>query len=316
MTSSISSRGWLFATALMLVVGSFSPLGAQDQPGKPRGKQPSKAQDEELKFRLETITTKDGVPLMCGFFPSDRGKEAVPVILIHEWKGSAPPYVPLAQALNKAGCAVITPDLRGHGGSRTYTDPRGQTKQFGDVSRMGRRDVQAMLSRDMEAIKGFLKDQNDEGKLNLNALTLVGMGEGAVVATNFAVIDWNFPDIGVHKQSKDVKALVLVSPERVLHGFTSDLASRHPVVSRLPWLVIAGEQSQQAEEAERLYRQLERLRRSNPAVGAAELKLPPTSFSNARLVRESKETIPLIVDFVNKNVIDKQEMFPWEHRSE
>lgn len=290
---------------LVLAIVCFAPAAAQD---------PQEEEDpEDLQPRLEVITTKDGVPLRCGYFPSDRGKEAVPVILLHEWKGLGPPLRPLAEALQKAGCAVLTPDLRGHGGSRSYRDARGQTGEF-DLSRMGRRDVQAMLSRDLEALKGFVKDENDAEQVNLNALTLIGFGEGGILAANYAVIDWNFPDIGSRKQSRDVRALVLVSPARALHGFTYEAAIRHPAVSRLPWLIIAGEQSPQATEAERLHRQVERLRRGGRSLGPVQLELLPTSFSNARLVRDYSETVPQIEAFVKVNVIDRQEHFPWESR--
>ena len=209
---------------------------------------------------------------------------------------------------------MVTPDLRGHGGSRTYTDPRGEIKEF-DLSRMNRVDIAAMLNRDIEAVKKFLKEQNDSGQLNLNALTLVGAGEGAVLAANYAAIDWNFPDIGRKKQSKDVRALVLISPERNLKGFDYNIASRHPMVSRLPWLIIAGADSTQIDDADKLHKQLERSRRGR-AMGPATLMPVPGRAAGTNLLRTNRDVIPAIVDFVTKNVIEQQEEnFPWVDRS-
>jgi pimeloyl-ACP methyl ester carboxylesterase len=311
LTCLVSVTFWVTLGTLVFA----APLLAQGPPTPAQTPQTGgKKKENPLAFRLETVTTKDGVQILCGYFPSDKGTKAVPVILLHEWKGSAPPYSPLAEALQKAGCAVITPDLRGHGGSRTYTDVRGQTKEF-DVSRMTRQDVQAMLARDIEAVKGFLKSENDAEKLNLNALTVIGFGEGGILAANYAVLDWNFTDIGDKKQSKDVRAVVAVSPERVFLGNTFDLGTRHPFVSRLPWLILAGQQSSQASEAEKLHKQLERLRKTGPTAGPAELALLPTSFANVRLVRETRDCIPRIVNFVNTQVIANQEKFPWVNRS-
>jgi pimeloyl-ACP methyl ester carboxylesterase len=275
----------------------------------------NKKKPDPLAFRLETITTKDGVPLACGYFPSDRGKKAVPVILLHEWKGMAPPYSPLAEALQKVGCAVVTPDLRGHGGSRNYTDARGQVKEF-DLSRLNRGDVQAILARDIEAVKGFLKTENDAEKVNLNALTIIGFGEGGILAANYAAIDWNFTDIGNKKQSKDVRAIVAVSPERVLQGFNFDAGLKHPFVSRLPWLILAGESSSQAAEAEKMHKQLDRLRKAGSAVGPASLVLVKSQAENVRLVRETRDTIPKIVDFVKVQVVEQQDKFPWIKRTD
>lgn len=295
--------------ALLLLLFVSSPFlsgstFAQNKPGK---------KDEVPKPRLETITTKEGVPLACGYFPSGAGKKAVPVILIHEWEGMAPPYMPLATALRDAGCAVVTPDLRGHGQSRTFVDARGQTREF-DLSKMNRNDVLAIINRDIEAIKKFLKEENDAGKVNLNALTLIGVGEGAVLAANYAALDWNFPDTGHKKQSKDVRALVLISPEKNLEGVAYDAATRHPFVSRLPWQIIVGSQSPQAEDTDKLVKLLERVRRG--AV-AGPLDAPPINSraSGANLVRESREVIPRIVNFVKANVVDKQENFPWVSRT-
>ena len=189
-------------------------------------------------------------------------------------------------------------------------------RQEFDQSRMSRPHVQAMLSRDLEALKGFIKDENDAERVNLNALTLIGFGEGGILAANYAALDWNFTDVGGKKQSKDVRALVLVSPERVLHGFTVDTVLRHPLVSRLPWLIMAGEASPEAAEAEKIHRQLERIRRANPASGPVQLALLPSPASNVRLIRDAKEAIPMIVDFIKTNVIDAQDQFPWVSRAQ
>lgn len=305
---------WLDLGTLSLEKKALAQAPTAQTPANQNPPPAGKKKENPLAFRLETVTTKDGVPIAFGYFPSDKGNKAVPVILLHEWKGAAPPYSPLALELQKAGCAVVTPDLRGHGGSRTYTDPRGQQKTF-DLSRMTRQDVQAMLARDIEAIKGFLKTENDAEKLNLNALTLIGFGEGGILAANYAVLDWNFTDIGEKKQSKDVRAIVAVSPERVFLGTTFDLGVRHPFVSRLPWLIMAGEQSGQASEAEKLHKQLDRLRKTGPTAGPADLVLLPSSFSSVRLVRETRDCIPRIVNFVKVQVIDNQDKFPWVNRS-
>ncbi len=291
--------------AVSLITCLAAPLLAQS---------PASKKKEALKPRLEKLVTADGVQLACGYFPSDKEKEAVPVILIHHWEGAAPPFLPLVQALRKAGCAVATPDLRGHGGSKTYVDFRGNPKEF-DLSRMNRNDIMAMLNRDIEAVKKFLKQENDAGKLNLNALTLIGVGEGAVLAANYAVIDWNFPDLSRKKQSKDVRGLVLISPARNLKGLSYDTAARHPFVSRLPWLIVAGEGSLEIEEAEKLEKQLERVRRGGAVAGPVQLLTPRSQASNVELVRGSREVIPGIVDFVTKTVIAHQANYPWIDRS-
>src|ERR1043165_8355902 len=64
-----------------------------------------------------TLKTRDGVDLAATFYGSIVGKEAGPVIMLHQFKGSRADFKELAAALQAKGCAVLVPDLRGHGGS-------------------------------------------------------------------------------------------------------------------------------------------------------------------------------------------------------
>lgn len=271
---------------------------------------------EDLKPRAVTLTARGGVALRAWYGPSDKGKEAVPVLIVHEWKGQGMPYAGLVIALQKAGCAVLVPEYRGHGGSREYTDRRGRTREF-NISTMGPRDVEAILAADLEAAKGFLKKENNEGKLNLNALTVIGVREGCILGAHWAMRDWRFPSVGRIKQGQDVKALVLVSPETNLKGLAVDPPLRDPALLRLPIMIVVGSESAEAAEARRLAKQIEG-RKKRAGRGEAqgfEFKTVSTSLSGPALINEAESVVPSIVEFVNAQVEISDHTNPWVFRN-
>jgi pimeloyl-ACP methyl ester carboxylesterase len=152
-------------------------------------------------------------------------------------------FDPLARALQNpqlpasptvppiASRAVLAVDLRGHGGSKSAQNTGGGRVEL-DVSRFQQEDFRAMVDLDMEAVRSFLVEENDAGKLNLNSLGLVGSGLGANVAMIWAAKDWAAPPLPVRKQGQDVKALVLLSPRWNLSGLMLREPLRFPPIQR------------------------------------------------------------------------------------
>ncbi len=279
------------------------------------GQRPKSKQDPKLKPRQEKLRTKDGIELRAFYFPSEKGKEAPVVLLVHEWQGQASPYASLVRALNQAGCAVLIPDYRGHGGSQTYIDARGQSKEF-DIARMSRRDAEAIVTFDLEKAKGYLKEENNEGLLNLNALIVIGVREGCVLAAQWAKRDWSFPSVGRNKQGQDVKALIMISPEKQLKGISIDSAIMDPNLLRLPIMIVAGAGSPEVSEAKRLGKRIEGIKK-RMGRGEAEgfqLSLAKTSLSGPALVTEVSSVIPAIVKFINEEVEVSDTVNPWIER--
>ncbi|MEZ6089088.1 MAG: alpha/beta hydrolase [Pirellulaceae bacterium] len=277
---------------------------------------PKKKIPEELKPRLEKIVTKDGVSLTMGYFPSDQGKEAVPVLLVHEWSGQTSPYINLAVKLQEAGCAVVLLDYRGHGRSRLL-DPDGKPIE---VERATKRDMEAVMKMDMEAAKKFLRAENDADKINLNALTVIGAGEGAVLAMNWTAMDWSWPSIGSKKQGQDVKAMVLISPPKSVNGVSGDPALRHPAVARLPVMIVSGSGISENSEANRLAKMFERARVTSKFNTDEPLPVEAhrvrENLSGAELVVRSPNVVDAITTFVQQNVVKNIDMFPWVQRSD
>lgn len=295
----------------LLALGS-NPASAQR--AAPSGRDVKK--DPALEPRPETMTTKDGVAITAFYFPSDKGKDAIPIMIVHEWKGQAAPYLKLCKALSKAGFAAIVVEYRGHGNSKKYRDLAGTEHDF-NITTMGRRDADAIVRYDLEEVKQFLKSENNAGRLNLNALCMIGVQEGAILAGYWAARDWAIPSVGRMKQGQDVKALVYVSPEKNLHGLAMSTAAAEPNLLGLPTMIVAGQSSPQGSEAERMGNRLETVKKRFNRRGTAnglELILPKTSLSGPALINDDATVIPKIIKFLTDNVHVSASENPWIDR--
>lgn len=285
------------------------PPGTAAAAGKPGGKKPEKPPMQTLD-----LPTADGVKLRAFYFPSDVGKAAVPVIVVHEWQGQASPYSALVRKLSDLGCAVIVPELRGHGASRQQLTPAGARTL--EVAKMSRPDVLAMVKFDLEAVKKFLVQENNAERLNLNSLALVGVGEGAIVSAQWSVGDLNFPSIGTIKQGQDVKLLVLVGPVRTHKGVSLEDTLNDPLLSSLPFLIVVGESSRQMGDAERVFKRLETSKKRLSRGEAIGLEFAPfaTSLTGHALVNDNPKVIPKIASFLEAALLNNAARIPWVER--
>ena len=197
----------LLAAAFALVAGLESAAYSQLSP-------------ETLKG--EDFITSDGVQLVGTYYPSTVGKEAVPVMIIQDLDEDRKTLHPLALALQEQGCAVITLDVRGQGDSNKYVKKLpGKNdvieKPIGKLA-INKETLRRMVEIDIETFKRFLNRQNNDGKLNVKKLCLVGVGgSGSALATAYANLDCSWASQG---QGADVRALALVSP-RLKSGLAS-----------------------------------------------------------------------------------------------
>ncbi len=215
------------------------------------------------------LTTSDGVRLAMTYYPSNRGREAIPVVLLHMSKGNRTDYKYLAVALQSQGFAVIVPDLRGHGGS---------TKQIvGGIdytlraAKLPIEQYKLMVDKDMYAVKEFLWERNNAKELNLNKLCVIGAEMGASVAMNFTALDAagygdsdRGPYYGPLQLGLFVKALVLLSPEVSFKGLPLTPLSDE-LRKNIPVLILAGKDDPKSYgEAERVSKMFKRIAPKKP----------------------------------------------------
>ncbi len=294
----------LIALVLFVTVGGWAAA-----------QKPSAGKEDPLAPRPVPLTTRDGAKLQSYYFPTDRGKESVPVLLIHEWKGQAGAFLPLIQALTVAGHPVLAIEYRGHGNSRQYVDASGKEQEY-NPARMSKNDIEAIIKFDLEEAKQFLKAENNAGRVNLNALVVVGVGEGAILGGLWSMRDWAFRSVGRLKQGQDVKGLIYISPERNLQGVPIEPALRDPNLLRLPTMIVAGGQSDQARDVERVASRIEAAKKRAGGGTAAgfEMLMVPTPLSGAALVVNGPGVIAKIVAFIDANITSDATINPWVER--
>jgi len=261
------------------------------------------------------LVTEDGVVLKATFYPGTKGKKSVPIIILHMYKGSRKDCAKLALFLQEQGHAVLVPDLRGHGDS---TRVQGSSRRL-KVKTMRSRAFGAMVTADMEACKKFLMAKNNVKELNIEKLCLVGAEMGAVVAMDWARLDWNWPPLVTGKQGQDVKAVVLISPQWKFRTLQmSPILAQPKVLRQLSTMILVGKEDRRSlDEAKRLHATLKRFHPSAEAKEPADRTLfyvpLPTSLQGTKMLDTPALQVPKRIElFIKLRLVDQD--FPWKNR--
>lgn len=305
--------------ALALVVALL--VIAACRPEQARGQETAKVEEEIPAPQESVLTTpQDGVQLAMTYYPPIKpDKNVIPIVLLHQFKGSQRDYVDLALLLQRAGHAVILPDLRGHGRSTTIAG----SDQRLDADKLRPAEFQRMVVDDMEAVNRFLWERNNASELNVNKLCIVGAEMGASVALLYAARDWSIRPYGALQLGQFVKAVVLISPEWSFKGLTIQNAMRHPAIrSEVSMLiVVGGRRPTAAREAKRIH-DMVKPHRPDPAPNRvaeekdlfyAELD---TALQGTDILGQNLKLEQFIAQFVNLRLVKapKAATFEWAER--
>lgn len=222
---------------------------------------------EEL--RLET---SDGIRIAAWYYPAaEDATTNATVILIHDLEGSHATVENLARSLQRAGHAVVAPDLRGHGASGLRSGAGGARGETADPRLLKKADLeaiaaatggshrgQATLRGEIEAVRGWIKQKSEAGSLTIDRLCVVGCGLGATLASMWSAADWNWPPTTSGPQGRQVRALALISPVWATKGVSMSLPLKSDAIQHsVPIMVLAGKGDR---DAIRLFDQLKRFR--------------------------------------------------------
>ena len=276
------------------------------------------------------LETKDGVLLSAKYFAGTKGKDAVPIIMLHSMIDTASTgaaYYKLAGDIQKyMGHAVIVPDLRGHGESTKRRNPRDPNSNIPIDAAKFNKDQFAMVGADIEACKKFLLAKNNKGELNIEKLCVIGSDVSAIVALNWAVYDWSQQSNVLIKNGQDVKSLILLTPVSSHKGFTAQQALNHIVIQRtLSIMILAGKlDTKYYSGSKRIYNQLARFHPEEFEDEKDKLEngtlfeygLNTTNQGSGILTVSNLKPNPsdLIADFI-RNRLENQERFAWKNRS-
>ena len=268
-----------------------------------------------------SLETKDGVQLRATYYGGTLKKKAVPILMIHGWKGQQDEFRMVARGLQANGHAVLTVDLRGHGLSTVQRTPQGDKELEPDKLRAN--DIERMVM-DLEACKRFLVDKNNAGELNVSALCLVAAEFGTIPAMRWTLIDWSAARLPSYKQGQDVQAVALLSPVETFKGVTARPALSHQLIrgKTISKLICVGADDPKAlSDAKRLHSTLERFHgKPPPREQAAEKQ--DLFFVTADTQLQGTELLDLaafkigdnLLQFVKLRLVARMDAFPWEER--
>jgi pimeloyl-ACP methyl ester carboxylesterase len=183
-----------------------------------------------------TFESFDKVELQGDWYPSDKGAKGPCALVIHKLGGDRKQLAPIAEALQKAGFAVLAPDLRGHGASKSVTasdfwrvaaNSRGIRKVGAAAKNTSEIDYKEFLPNyypflvnDLVAAKIALEKKNNARECNINDLVVVGAEDGATLGAMWLYTEWDrrIPSINgmgqmvySEPEGRDIAAVVALS---------------------------------------------------------------------------------------------------------
>ncbi len=195
--------GWICPpAAIFAVLATALTAPAQTPPGS------ATAAPDESRMRVP-ITTIDGVELDGTYFRSSKpGRDASCVMMVHKFgeNRSKADWILLAAKLQAEGFAVLTFDLRGHGGSTQLSNPDtfwslpfnrngiiggNSTTQKTTISFTDfKPSYLPYMVNDLAAARRIFEQKNDAGEVNVHSLIIVGAQEGADLGFLFTAAEY------------------------------------------------------------------------------------------------------------------------------
>jgi pimeloyl-ACP methyl ester carboxylesterase len=301
-----------------LIACSCWAMTAQSADGKSRTKLPAVEQ-------VKSLRTSDGVPLQLVYYPP-QGKATATVILVHDIGGSEKTVRKLAAGLQKAGCVVAVPDLRGHGGSKNADLDVSKKRLLVNQLRMipasggGRIRTSANLKGDLETVRNWLVEKEAEGDIDLKQLCVIGSGLGGTLAATWAVADWNWLPNTQGPQGQQVQTVILISPVWADQGIsitnalgvrtTSGQREVKPLLEYLPVMIIAGSNDRQSSQL------FQRLKGARPTSWFKESANGTKEQSKKKLSPNQPKTGPLVFEEIRSSLrADKLASLPSGNRT-
>ncbi|MGI9448217.1 MAG: alpha/beta hydrolase [Pirellulales bacterium] len=275
--------------------------------------------------QVKSLRTSDGVPLQLVYYPS-HGKVTATVILVHDIGGSEKTVRKLASGLQKAGCAVAVPDLRGHGGSKNADLDVSKKRLLVNQLRMipasggGRIRKSANLKGDLETVRNWLVEKEAEGDIDLKRLCIIGSGLGGTLAATWVAADWNWLPNTQGPQGQQVQTVILISPVWADQGIsitnalnvrtTSSQREVKPILEHLPIMIIAGSDDRQSSQL------FKRLKGARPTSWFKESANGTKEQSERKLSPNQPKTGPLVFEEIRSSLrADKLASLPSGNRT-
>jgi hypothetical protein len=168
---------------------------------------------------------------------------------------------------------------------------------------------------DIDVCKAFLIKENNQEKLNIDKLCIVGAELGATLAMNWTIVDWAWPVLGGVKQGQDIKGIAMLSPSFNEKSVMATAALRSPVIQKeLAIYIAVGEGTRTAlDDAKKIHKPLETARDGSDVEKGLLLQTFKTNRQGTQLLGTAELKIAERIAQFLQATVGKRSL-PWKER--